>query len=553
MNFEAEFLASSNTSFKMKDKAEESTSTSTSTSASASASSPPVGMKSSLKKRPASTTVESSSPPPSNDTNAPSSLAAPESKKTKRWPLHVEAIVHPCSPVSFDTLGAQVEEFVKSVGQTSFMYKEGAMDLTKASLMIRNSCLEVNIVDIPSPTTTHQEIQIGDDDNNNDAKNITSTDEDRKPFVKNINIIQTNSSIASWSISNIIVHCYILSTAPAEPEEIDEMNDEPITACEVLPLPHQSLHTSWENLIYPREIKENIIGYAESALLFANKGVSNHIIAWNRVLLLHGPPGTGKTSLCRALSHKLTIRTNHIFPSGGYLLEIKSHSLFSKWFSESGKLVSKLFERIREMVEDEPNSLFCVLIDEVESLASSRVGGAGGSSEPSDAVRAVNSVLTSLDSIRGYRNVMILTTTNITDSIDAAFVDRVDLKQYVGYPCLEARYEILKSCLQELIRVGIISKPVHGLQSFSFAINAAEDQQEKDSKMRKDFDEILLLQCAKAAKDLSGRSLRKIPFQSHAFFVRSSDTVSLTKFLMSLKHGIDKERRSRNDLSGGAK
>lgn len=35
------------------------------------------------------------------------------------------------------------------------------------------------------------------------------------------------------------------------------------------------------------------------------------------------------------------------------LLEINSHSLFSRWFSESGKLVQKLFSSIMEMVEDE--------------------------------------------------------------------------------------------------------------------------------------------------------------------------------------------------------
>ena len=115
------------------------------------------------------------------------------------------------------------------------------------------------------------------------------------------------------------------------------------------------------------------------------------------------------------------------------MLEIKSHSLFSKWFSESGKLISKLFQRIREMVQDEPDTLFCVLIDEVESIAASRVNGNGGHVvEPSDAVRAVNSLLTSIDSLKAFRNIIVLSTTNITSSVDAAFVDRVDMKQYIG-------------------------------------------------------------------------------------------------------------------------
>ena len=35
------------------------------------------------------------------------------------------------------------------------------------------------------------------------------------------------------------------------------------------------------------------------------------------------------------------------------LLEINSHSLFSRWFSESGKLVQRLFSTVTEMVEEE--------------------------------------------------------------------------------------------------------------------------------------------------------------------------------------------------------
>jgi SpoVK/Ycf46/Vps4 family AAA+-type ATPase len=62
---------------------------------------------------------------------------------------------------------------------------------------------------------------------------------------------------------------------------------------------------------------------------------------------------------------------------GGHLLEINAHSLFSKWFSESGKLVMKLFAFIQELVAD-GDSLICVLIDEVESLTAARAAAAAG-------------------------------------------------------------------------------------------------------------------------------------------------------------------------------
>lgn len=58
------------------------------------------------------------------------------------------------------------------------------------------------------------------------------------------------------------------------------------------------------------------------------------------------------------------------------------------------------------------------------TLSQAAVGG----SEPSDAIRAVNALLTALDGLKRHPNAMVLTTSNITEAIDLAFVDRADIK-----------------------------------------------------------------------------------------------------------------------------
>ena len=58
------------------------------------------------------------------------------------------------------------------------------------------------------------------------------------------------------------------------------------------------------------------------------------IISWNCIVLLHGSPGIGKTSLCKTLAKNLAVLINHRY-THGELIEINSHSLFRKWFSEA--------------------------------------------------------------------------------------------------------------------------------------------------------------------------------------------------------------------------
>ena len=58
-----------------------------------------------------------------------------------------------------------------------------------------------------------------------------------------------------------------------------------------------------------------------------------------------------------------------------------------------------------------------------------------------------------------FPNVIILTTSNITGAIDLAFVDRADIKQYIGPPSPQAIYKIYHTCIDELIKVGTRSVP----------------------------------------------------------------------------------------------
>lgn len=83
--------------------------------------------------------------------------------------------------------------------------------------------------------------------------------------------------------------------------------------------------------------------------------------------------------------------------SSAQLIEINTMNLMSKWFSESARLVTKMFDGIKEYLESNDH-LVCLLIDEVESLTAVRTSSMSGC-EPSDAIRVVNSVLTQIDQV----------------------------------------------------------------------------------------------------------------------------------------------------------
>lgn len=313
----------------------------------------------------------------------------------------------------------------------------------------------------------------------------------------------------------------------------------------ILPNKDDGFFGLWESLVYDENLKENLLGFAETMLHFSKRKIDQNIISCNRLILLHGPAGTGKTSLAKALAQKLSIHMNSTYQYT-HFFEINSHSLFSKWFSESGKLVMKMFQQIQEVIEME-SSLVCVLIDEIESIAYAR--GNISTNEPSDSVRVVNSVLTQLDRIKKYSNVLILTTSNLTASIDLAFLDRADIITYISQPSVDAVYKIITSALIELADKGIIVADSLEDARDDFNIDSIESFEKFHDlhKLQPFSTGNILQQICKEAVGLSGRSLRKLPFLSHALYLKK-DTATLREFLIALRLAVDFQKRSKQNI-----
>jgi AAA+ superfamily predicted ATPase len=373
--------------------------------------------------------------------------------------------------------------------------------------------------------------------------------------IESLEVVDTEDSpivndVVLYGQADLKIHVFQLNEEGASDEMADDSGDQELPACKHWMLPARDFHGLWQSLIYDECVKFDLLEYTATAMLFSDRNVDTQLITWNRVVLLHGPPGTGKnhtnvintivtnssysigkTSLCKALAQKLSIRLSDRY-SHGQLIEINAHSLFSKWFSESGKLVMKLFDHIKEMVADE-DAFICVLIDEVESLTAARKSALNGA-EPSDSIRVVNAVLTQIDQLNKSKNVLILTTSNITEAIDLAFVDRADIKQYIGPPSCKGRYVILRSCLLELMRVNII-QPVQHIPAWS-------DKEAAENPLS-----LHLKTVAEKCEGFSGRALRKMPFLAHAFFIQSS-SVTVDQYIHALDKAVDKESAVRSKL-----
>ncbi len=164
-----------------------------------------------------------------------------------------------------------------------------------------------------------------------------------------------------------------------------------------------------------REMVELPLRYPE---LFTRLGVDPP-----RGVLLHGPPGTGKTRLAKAVANE----------SEANFFLINGPEIMGSAYGESEKKLREVFE---EAAKAAPSILF---IDEIDSIAPKR-GNVQGEAEK----RLVAQLLTLMDGLEARVNLVVIAATNRPEAIDEALrrPGRFDREIIVGVPDEAGRREI---------------------------------------------------------------------------------------------------------------
>lgn len=151
-----------------------------------------------------------------------------------------------------------------------------------------------------------------------------------------------------------------------------------------------------------------------------------------RGVLLHGPPGTGKTMLARAIASECNVP----------FLALTSASLESKWMGESPKLIEAAFKLAREELAP-----CIVFLDEIDGVGKTR-----SEMDQSCTYNFKTELLRCIDGVDGASQtapVMLLACTNCPKSLDPALRRRFPRQIAVDRPNLVERLAILKTLTKQ--------------------------------------------------------------------------------------------------------
>ena len=210
-------------------------------------------------------------------------------------------------------------------------------------------------------------------------------------------------------------------------------------------LPDPQWESRWTRIFVPAEMKERLLNFTLFALRH-RAGVDPVRLPLHGIVVLSGPPGTGKTTLAGGLADQVARALGPLL-----FVDVDPHAFPSQMLGESQRAVTRLFERTLPDLARRGQPTI-VLLDEVESLAVNRAG-ASLETNPVDVHRATDAVLAGVDVVaRACPNLAFVATTNHIAGVDAAFLSRADLIEEIGLPNAQAVEQILRDTFAQVVR-----------------------------------------------------------------------------------------------------